>query len=141
MTARPVRQAHPVAIQLLAALLAFGGCSRGGDRDEYRVPTAQTAQGRECLIAALRDYVRAEHDLLSPSNSRTTLSVETIMAERRLGERYCLRVAQCQLASMSPQPPETQSEILATEFDDCLTNEAKNKADLDRGTEAPESDN
>jgi hypothetical protein len=42
---------------------------------------------------------------------------------------------------MSPQPPETQSEILATEFDDCLTNEAKNKADLDRGTEAPESDN
>jgi hypothetical protein len=67
-----------------------------------------------CGTAALNDYIRAGLSLNS-------LSVETLIAKRRLEEQFCLRFAQCALGGVQGQMP------LAAEFSKCLEDEAMEK--------------
>jgi hypothetical protein len=82
-------------------------------------------QGNACLVAALNDYNQANLALLT--KSELLMTVETTIAQRRLQEQYCLRVAQCQLASM---PPQQTTVALDAAFSDCLRDEAMEKYEL-----------
>ena len=89
-------------------------------------PSAWAAyQGDACLVAALNDYNQANLALLT--KSEPLMTVETTIAQRRLQEQYCLRVAQCRLASM---PPQQTTWALDSAFSHCLCDEALEKYEL-----------
>jgi hypothetical protein len=58
--------------------------------------------------------------------------MEMTIAQRRLQEQYCLRVAHCELATMTSQEGTV---VLDVEFSKCLEEEAKEKYDLVPRTE------
>ncbi|WGJ15025.1 hypothetical protein QEV83_01570 [Methylocapsa sp. D3K7] len=82
-------------------------------------------QGNACMVAALIDYNQANLALLTKSDLPKT--VEATIAQRRLQEQYCLRFAQCQLASL---PPQQTTMALDGAFSDCLRDEAMEKYQL-----------
>ena len=78
----------------------------------------------ECMIATFTDYNRANVELLTKTDPVT---VETIIAQRRLQEQYCLRIAQCHVAG---PPPQRTSIALNATFSSCLRDEAMEKYEL-----------
>jgi hypothetical protein len=82
-------------------------------------------QDSTCMVAALNDYNKANLALLT--KSELLMTVETTIAQRRLQEQYCLRVAQCQLASL---PLQNTTMALDAAFSTCLRDEAMEKYEL-----------
>jgi hypothetical protein len=106
-------KAGPVSM-LVATFLPFG------------VTAAENTDG--CTVAAFKDYNASNLALLATN----PMPVETTIAQRRLQEQYCLRVAHCELASM---PSQESTVVLDVEFSKCLEEEAKEKYDLVPRTE------
>jgi hypothetical protein len=74
------------------------------------------ADEKTCLTAAFTEYNKA--NLAIMTQVTTVMSVEATVAQRRLQEQYCIRVAQCR--TTSPM-------ALAATFSRCLDDEGKNK--------------
>jgi len=81
----------------------------------YADDTADTA----CLAAALSAYTKANSALML--RSVPVMSVEAIVAKRRLQEQYCLRVARCRVGDQN----QGMAVLYATAFSSCLNDEAK----------------
>jgi hypothetical protein len=94
-------------IAIIGAALLFGTASASAD---------ETA----CLTAALSDYVKTNAALVMQSTP--VMSVEATIAQRRLEEQYCLRVAQCRVSGLTRQATEWAA---AAAFSSCLNDEAK----------------
>jgi hypothetical protein len=87
--------------------------------------TATFAQGKPegaCAIAAFRDYTRQKIAL----SQRATpfLSVESLIAQRRLEEQFCQHLVQCDLGAVA-----NDDVRFGAEFSSCLQDEALEKYD------------
>jgi hypothetical protein len=83
---------------------------------------AASDEEQECAIAAFADYNNANLDLLTKDDLLP--SVETLIAQRRLQEEYCLRSSKC---SMGHIPEQGRDLVLRTKFASCLEEEALEK--------------
>jgi hypothetical protein len=98
---------------LVIVVAAFPSSASPGDQDST------------CMVAALSDYNKSNLALLA--KSELLMTVEAAIAQRRLQEQYCLRVARCQLASL---PPQKTTMALDAAFSACLRDEAMEKYEL-----------
>lgn len=76
-------------------------------------------QSAPCLESALRDYTRTNLALLT--QSFPIMTVEAVIAQRRLQEGYCVRVAICRVGQ--PSTP-ALAIAYAAMFSACLRDEA-----------------
>src|ERR1035441_5959084 len=106
-------QDTPMHAALIVVLAALASSAWAADQDNT------------CMVAALNDYNKANLALLTKSD--LLMTVETTIAQRRLQEQYCLRVAQCQLASL---PPQHTTMALDAAFSTGLRDEAMEKYEL-----------
>jgi hypothetical protein len=102
---------------LLFAPVAFLLCATAaqaqsrGDQDE-----AQKA----CGVAAMTDFTKANLALMQTGTP--LMSVQTMIAQRRLEEQYCLRLTRCFISD--------ETDIgFAAEFNSCLSDESLDKYD------------
>lgn len=99
------------------ALVAFLSTIGSGSLAEDGVKT--------CLTGAFEEYNRANLALLA--KSEMLMTVETVIAQRRLQEQYCLKAARCELANL---PPQQTTIALDAIFSRCLRDEAIEKYEL-----------
>jgi hypothetical protein len=76
-----------------------------------------SADEAACISAALTDYVKMNAALAI--RSAPLMSVEATIAQRRLEEQYCLRVARCRVGGVA------SAYATAAVFSSCLDDEAK----------------
>jgi hypothetical protein len=84
---------------------------------------AQTDARTSCATAAVTDYNKANLALMDQKDG-LLMSPESLIAQRRLEEQYCLRLTRCLLG-------DAPSNVLAyrTEFSSCLQDESLEKYD------------
>jgi len=100
----------------------------GGDRTSADPQNASTAQ-TECEVAAFNDYNKDNLTLLDEAPS---MPVDTLIAQRRLEEKFCKRFAQCSLKKTSDQLYEL---VYAAKFASCLEDESLEKYEAVRRDE------
>ena len=81
-----------------------------------------------CEVVAFQEYSAANLALLQAS---IPLTVEGVLAQRRLEERYCIKVAQCDLAANSPQSPLFPI-VFGSVVSGCLNDIAKDRSNLSK---------
>jgi hypothetical protein len=81
---------------------------------------AQESAQTGCLTAAFNDYNKAN---LAIKQRTPPLPIEAIVAQRRLQEQYCLRVARCRVGE--PATDRSLASSYAAAFSSCLAEEAK----------------
>ena len=81
--------------------------------------TFACAEDAACLTVAVNNYTKANTALML--RSTPIMSVEAIVAQRRLQEQYCLRVARCRVGDST----KGMAIPFAAAFSSCLDNEAK----------------
>jgi hypothetical protein len=84
----------------------------------------RTAEGA-CGVAAMTEYLKANLALMQQGSP--LMSVEAIIAQRRLQEQYCLRFVRCVVSDQT-------SLRYITAFDSCLRDEALEKYDAEPRT-------
>jgi hypothetical protein len=100
-----------IRLVALAALFCVGSIS----------PANAQGAKKECALAAMTDYNRESFAL---SQKDLLGSVETTISQRRLQERYCLRLARCLTDDTS-----LKSLLFVSEFTSCLRDEALEEYD------------
>ena len=83
---------------------------------------AQNKPDDDCGVAAFQDYNGQNLALLQEGTP--LLSVEGVIAQRRLEEQFCLRFVQCALGNMA-----TDNLRFKSAFSSCLQDEALEKYD------------
>jgi hypothetical protein len=82
---------------------------------------AQESTQTACAMTAFNDYNKANLALMAQSTP--LMSVEATVAQRRLQEQYCLRVARCRVGD--PTANRSLALPYAAAFSSCLREEAK----------------
>jgi hypothetical protein len=82
-------------------------------------------QANACLTAAFTAYNNANVGLIAEAG--IPMKAEGQIAQRRLQEQYCARVAQCKIATLPPQQTTIAFDVA---FSYCLRDEAMEKYEL-----------
>jgi hypothetical protein len=80
-----------------------------------------------CVEAAFGEYNKANIAIMT--QSAPVMSIDATIAQRRLQERYCLRVAQCRVDGQD------SAALIATIFSICLDDEARERLKIRDGAE------
>jgi hypothetical protein len=117
---RPSAMGH---LQAIAVLVAMSSSVMAGDDAK----TAQSNPTRDaCVSAAATAYLTANAALVSRATSTGLMSIEDVIAQRRLQESYCKQFAGCIAVNISPNPSLSDMTNRAM-FASCLDDEAKEK--------------
>jgi len=88
----------------------------------FGAPSNEAAKDA-CAQAALSDYIRENQVILTSPDALPIMSVDAVLAQRRLKERYCLKFAVCSVGDPSN---DRRLEIpFRAEFSSCLRDEEK----------------
>ena len=82
-------------------------------------------QENGCLVAAFTSYNSANVSLMASGG--IPMTVEAQIAQRRLQEQYCVRVAECQNTAL---PKQQTTMVFDVAFANCLRDEAMEKYEL-----------
>jgi hypothetical protein len=106
------------AVVAVVAVLLFHPALK---KEETKPPTPQQAAQNECAMKASQEYLKEQQAVtLDPEK---LLSVETTLAKRRLQERFCLQLAECDLSEQAPAMTK------GVHFSSCLKDEALEEYD------------
>jgi hypothetical protein len=113
-----IRKLVRQSLQAIAVLVATSSGATAGD--------AKTAQSdaAACVSAVATAYLTANAAFVLRATSNGLMSIEDVIAQRRLQEAYCRQYAGCLSASVSPDFSDTANRAV---FASCLDNEAKQK--------------
>jgi hypothetical protein len=110
-------------LSFMAILVAVSSSAMAGDDAKI----AQTNVARDaCISAATTAYLTANAALVLRATSAGLMSIEDIIAQRRLQENYCRQYAGCIAVNISPNPSLSDTTNNAM-FASCLADEAKEK--------------
>jgi hypothetical protein len=99
-------------------VLVFAVVAALASESAAQAPTTSQDQAKACAVAAKTDYIKQNFALLNQET--TLLSVEAMIAQRRLEEQYCLRFVRCFYA-------DPKDLAFQAEFNSCLEDESLEK--------------
>jgi len=114
-----------------AACAAYASIASVNAADE----NAQQQSALSCAVSAATNFNKAKLALYEQTGTNN-FSVEAEIAERRLEEQYCLARAQCETQQYATE--QWYRMVLASEFRECLRDEAEEHLKHDAGAAASE---
>jgi hypothetical protein len=108
-------------LQAIAVLFATSSSVMAG---EDAKPAQSNPTRDACVSTAGTAYLTANAALVSRATSAGLMSIEDVIAQRRLQEGYCRQFAGCIAASVSPNFSDVTNRAM---FASCLDDEAKEK--------------
>jgi hypothetical protein len=103
-----------IAVSLLIAL------ATSANAQDVPQPGSDNARQQQCGVAAMTEYNKA--DLALMQRGTPSMSVDDLIAQRRLQEDFCLKFIRCVLS-------DEKSPRFSIAFDNCLRDEALEKYD------------
>jgi hypothetical protein len=108
------------AVLVILAALALNPVQK---KEPHPPPTPQQAAQNQCTLKVYQDYLK--NQTARPTDVEKLLSVESILAERRLQERFCLQFVEC----LTDHDNQQAAIIKGAQFSRCLEDEALEEYD------------